>query len=72
LPWLFFVMEGWAKLLGNAVFYPVAVPPFDRIYWESLQQNREMQVIAAGQPRRPARPEQIALAHVFAASDGER
>src|SRR5204863_5195043 len=42
--------EGGAKLLGNAVPDPVAVPPLDGIDGQAMKQNREMQVVASRQP----------------------
>src|SRR5947207_9910893 len=66
------VSSCFGELSLHAVLDPVWIPPLDRIDHLSIHQHREMEVVAAGEPRHPAAADGLAFRDGIADLDVER
>src|SRR3954452_11550025 len=64
--------ERVVQLAGDAVLNPVRIPPVDRVHRATVQQHREVQAIAAGEPCHAAPAERLSLDNGIADLDVER
>src|SRR6266853_3408280 len=62
----------FTQLPLHAVFNPVRIPPFHRVHHPSVHQHREVQMVAARQPRHPTSPDRLALGDGVAHLDVKR
>src|SRR5262245_31454854 len=59
-------------LAQHAVLHPLLAPPVDRRHLLTADQHREVEVVAAGEPRHPAAADLLAFLHLVAHLDADR